>query len=95
MVASTACTPTSWSATYGMVATRPVIETTSAKARESNRARTKSAEVTKPCLCDTDQSRIRTRNTSGYSTMVYGTAKKPIAPAPNISAGTATKVYAV
>src|SRR3712207_2451999 len=28
-------------------------------------------------------------------TTVYGTAKKPAAPAPNISAGTATNVYAV
>ena len=27
--------------------------------------------------------------------IVYGTAKNPAAPAPNISAGTATKVYAV
>ena len=27
--------------------------------------------------------------------IVYGTAKKPAAPAPNISAGTATNVYAV
>ena len=28
-------------------------------------------------------------------TIVYGTAKKPAAPAPKISAGTATNVYAV
>ena len=27
--------------------------------------------------------------------IVYGTAKKPVAPAPNSSAGTATNVYAV
>src|SRR5665213_1512906 len=35
------------------------------------------------------------RNTSGYTRMVYGTAKNPIAPALNTSAGTAINVYAV
>ncbi len=70
----------------------PVIATSSASVGEPNRARTKSAGVTNPCTCDTDQSRIRNRNTSGYTMIVYGTAKKPAAPAPNTSAGTATKV---
>jgi hypothetical protein len=35
------------------------------------------------------------RNTKGYTIIVYGTAKKPIAPALKTSAGTAMNVYAV
>src|SRR2546429_9151429 len=62
---------------------------------EPDRARTKSAGVTNPCRCDTDQSRARIANTIGYTITVYGTAKNPAAPAPNSNAGTATKVYAV
>ncbi len=31
-------------------------------------------------------------NSTGYISAAYGTAKKPPAPAPNISAGTAMKV---
>ena len=50
---------------YGMVATMPVIATSSAIVDEPDRARTKSAGVTKPCRCDTDHSRHSTRNTSG------------------------------
>ena len=49
----------------GIVATIPVIATSSASSGESNRVRTKSAGVTKPCRCDTDQSRIRIRKNSG------------------------------
>ncbi len=87
--------PTSCSAMYGIVATMPVMATSSAIVGESNRARTKSAGVTKPCTWLTDHSRTRNSSTSGYTMIVYGTAKNPAAPAPNISAGTATKVYAV
>ena len=65
IVLSTASMPTSCSAMYGMVATMPVIATSSASVGESKRVRTKSAGVTKPCRCDTDQSRTRTRKTSG------------------------------
>src|SRR6185312_13092414 len=56
----------------------------------------KSAGVTYPCRCDTDHSRDISRNTIGYSTIVYGTAKKPLtAPEAHMAAGTATNVYAV
>ncbi len=65
IVLSTASMPTSCSAMYGIVATMPVIATSSASVGEPNRARTKSAGVTNPCRCDTDQSRIRTRKNSG------------------------------
>src|SRR5215475_16231158 len=92
---STDSMPTSCSAMYGMVATIPVIATSSAMVDEPERARTKSAGVTKPCRCETDQSRSSTTNTIGYTMTVYGTAKKPPAPEANSSAGTATKVYAV
>src|SRR5438034_3896772 len=92
---STASMPTSCSAMYGIVATIPVTATSSAMVEEPDRARTKSAGVTKPCRCDTDHRRTRTTNTIGYTMTVYGTAKNPVAPAPNSSAGTATKVYAV
>ena len=57
---------------------------------------TKSAVVTKPWRCETDQSRLIRMKTMGYSTTVYGTAKKPLtAPVAHIAAGTATNVYAV
>ncbi|GAA3446755.1 hypothetical protein GCM10018955_61940 [Planomonospora venezuelensis] len=62
---STASMPTSCSAMYGMVATMPVIATSSASVGEPKRARTKSAGVTKPWMCETDQSRISTRKTIG------------------------------
>ena len=65
MVLSTASMPTSCRAMYGMVATMPVIATSSARIGEPNRLRTKSAGVTNPCRCETDQSRHSTRNTSG------------------------------
>src|SRR5256885_4650550 len=91
----TASMPTSCSAMYGMVATIPVTATSSAMVEEPDRARTKSAGVTNPCRCETDHSRASTTNTSGYTMTVYGTAKNPVAPAPNSSAGTATNVYAV
>ena len=65
IVLSTASMPTSCSAMYGIVATMPVIAISSASVGDSNRARTKSAGVTKPCRCETDQSRTRTRKTSG------------------------------
>ena len=89
---STASIPTSCSAMYGIVATIPVSATSSASVGEPERARTKSAGVTKPCTWLTDHSRASTRKTSGYTTIVYGTAKNPIAPAPNTRAGTATNV---
>src|SRR5215475_10087491 len=92
---STASMPTNCRAMYGMVGTMPVMATSSAMVDEPERARTKSAGVTKPCRCDTDQSRTSGTNTSGYTMTVYGTAKKPPAPEANSSAGTATKVYAV
>lgn len=65
MALSTDSMPTSCRAMYGMVATMPVIAISSASTGESNRLRTKSAGVTKPCRCDTDQRRTSTRNTSG------------------------------
>src|SRR5258705_10812764 len=92
---STDSMPTSCSAMYGMVATMPVIATSSAMVDEPDRARTKSAGVTKPCRWDTDHSRASTTNTNGYTITVYGTAKKPAAPEANSRAGTATNVYAV
>jgi hypothetical protein len=48
-----------------MVAKMPVIAISSASSGESNRVRTKSAGVTKPCRCETDQRRIRIRKNSG------------------------------
>ena len=65
IVLRTASMPTSCSAMYGIVATIPVMATSSASVDEPNLARTKSAGVTNPCRCDTDQSRTRTRNTIG------------------------------
>ena len=57
-----------------MVATIPVTATSSASPREPNRARTKSAGVTRPCTCATDHSRVSATNPSGYPTMANGTA---------------------
>ncbi len=65
MAFSVAWMPISCSAMYGMVATMPVIATSRASVDDPNRARTKSAGVTKPCTCDTDHSRITTRKISG------------------------------
>ncbi len=48
-----------------MVATIPVIAISRASVGESYRVRTKSAGVTKPCRCDTDQSRTRIRKNKG------------------------------
>ena len=70
----------------------PVIAMSSARVGEPERARTKSAGVTKPLRWLTDHSRASTTKTIGYTTIVYGTAKKPTAPAPKTSAGTATNV---
>ena len=49
----------------GIVATMPVIATTSASIGEPCRPRTKSAGVTYPCWWETDHSRGAARNTSG------------------------------
>jgi hypothetical protein len=65
IVRSTASMPTSCSAMYGIVATMPVTATRRAIVDDPDRARTKSAGVTKPCRCETDHSRQSTRNTSG------------------------------
>ena len=43
----------------------PVIAISRASVGEPNRVRTKSAGVTKPCRCETDQSRTTTRKTNG------------------------------
>jgi hypothetical protein len=75
-----------------MVATMPVIAISKASTCEPYRAFTKSAGVMYPCTRETDQSRSSGRKTSGYMMTVYGSAKKPVAPAPKMSAGTATKV---
>lgn len=77
---STAWMPTSCSAMYGIVARMPVSATATDSPRDPYRPRTKSAGVTYPCTRETDHSRGRNRNTSGYAMIVYGTAKKPIAP---------------
>ena len=79
---STTWMPTSWSAMYGIVARMPVTATASASAPLSKRPRTKSAAVMYPCLCDTLHRRGITTKTNGYVMTVYGSAKKPSAPAP-------------
>jgi hypothetical protein len=57
IVSKTACIPTSCRAMYGIVARIPVTATASESARLPYRPPTKSAGVTYPLRCDTDQSR--------------------------------------
>ena len=66
---------------YGIVARMPVNATASPSALESNLPCTKSAGVTYRRRCDTDHRRGRNVKISGYTRIVYGTAKKPAAPA--------------
>src|SRR5437764_543742 len=54
----------------------------SASVEEPKRTRMKSAGVAAPCRCVTDHSRGMIRNTSGYTMIVYGTAKNPSCPTP-------------
>ncbi len=81
ITSSTAWMPTSWSAMYGIVARMPVTATASESPLEPNRPRTKSEVVTYPCRWLTDHRRGRKVKTSGYTRIVYGTAKNPEAPA--------------
>ena len=57
ITSSTALSPMSCRAMYGMVAPIPTSATATASVREPNRARTNSATVTNPCRWVTDQSR--------------------------------------
>ncbi len=92
---STACIPVSCSAMYGITDKTPVSATASSSRRLPKRSCTKSAVVTYPRRFAMLQNRAMIKKTSGYAMVVYGTAKNASAPAPNASAGTAMKVYAV
>ncbi len=65
---------------YGIVARIPVKATASERPFEPKRPRTKSAVVTYPWRWHTDHSRGRKVKISGYTRIVYGTAKNPAAP---------------
>ncbi len=70
----------------------PVSATRAPSAGEPNRARANSPGVSNPCRCATDQIRAVKTKARGVVMMANGTAKKPTAPTPYVSAGTATNV---